>query len=93
MANKKSFHSNLSEALNPAMQFISAPEKQIQESPKEETPAGYYQNPRYLEKKSRRLQLLMKPSLYEKLKQQAEQTTNGSVNEAIHSILEEALNK
>jgi len=47
---------------------------------------GYKINPKYLETKSKRVQLLMQPSLHRKLKKQAD--TNGvSVNEYIHSLL------
>lgn len=91
MAKKKSFNTDLTEALNPAMQFISAPAQEAKEQPTGEAPEGYYTNPLYIEKKSRRLQLLIKPSLYEKLKQRADTQTGGSVNEAINAILEEAL--
>lgn len=94
MAKKKSFNTDLTEALNPAMQFISAPaqeKREAQEQPTGDAPEGYYTNPLYIEKKSRRLQLLIKPSLYEKLKQRADAQTGGSVNEAINAILEDAL--
>lgn len=53
-------------------------------------PEGFKVNPLYVETKSRRLQLLVQPSLYEKMKTRA--TAEGfSVNELVHSILEEAL--
>jgi len=87
MAQKKSFKQDL----NPAMQFISTPAETAQEQPTGEAPEGYYTNPLYIEKKSRRLQLLIKPSTYEKLKQRANTQTGGSVNEAVNAILEEAL--
>lgn len=52
-------------------------------------PEGYKPNPEFIEKKTRRLQLVLQPSLYEKVKARA--TENGaSVNDYIHSILEEA---
>lgn len=53
-------------------------------------PAGYKMDPRYIETKSRRVQLLMQPSLYTRLK--AEATAQGlSLNEYIHKKLEEAV--
>ena len=55
-----------------------------------EVPAGYKLNPQYIEKKDRRVQLLMQPSLYDKIKQQA-QSEGRSVNDLIHSILEDAM--
>ena len=87
MAQKKSFKQDLS----PAMQFISTPTETAQEQPVQEAPEGYYTHPLYIEKKSRRLQLLIKPSTYEKLKLRADTQTGGSVNEAVNAILEEAL--
>lgn len=96
MASKKSFKT----ALNPAAQFISIPEAEVQEEPtrpvsperlrSSEAPEGYKVNPAYIEKKTRRLQLLMRPSLYDKLKARA-QAEGQSVNEMIDTILEDAL--
>lgn len=79
---KKSFKDNL----NPAMQFISTP---VEEKPQIDTPPeGYKVNPLYIEKKSKRLQLLIQPSLYGKIKARADREGR-SVNELIHSILED----
>jgi predicted HicB family RNase H-like nuclease len=80
---KKSFKDNLT----PAMQFISTP---VEERPQiDAPPEGYKVNPQYIEKKTRRLQLVLQPSLYERVKARAEQS-GSSVNDYIHSILEEA---
>lgn len=57
---------------------------------KEKPPAGYKLNPLYIETKSRRLQLLVQPSLYDKIKKKAEETQT-SINDYIHSVLQEAL--
>lgn len=97
MAQKKGFKANLEQAtMNPAMQFISTP------APTEETaepatapatkktPEGYKLNPLYVETKSKRLQLLLQPSLLEKLRETAK-AEGRSVNDLVHSILEEAL--
>lgn len=93
MAQKKSFKADL----NPAMQFISTPAEE--NVTKEEAPAitttspapdGYKVNPLYIETKSKRLQLLIQPSLLEKLKGKAK-ADGRSVNDLVHSILEEAL--
>lgn len=73
---------------NPALQFISKQERQ--ESRQETAPEGYKMNPAYIEKKSRRLQLLMQPSLYNLLKSRAEEEGN-SVNNLIHELLEKAV--
>jgi len=84
MASKKSFKADI----NPTMQFISAqPEATLSASA---APDGFRINPLYVETKSRRLQLLVQPSLHQKLKARA--TAEGkSVNELVHSILEHAL--
>lgn len=79
---------------SPAMQFISTPEEtpepKKKDAPKQGIPEGYKLNPEYVEKKSRRLQLLMQPSLYEKLKSKASDEGT-SVNNLIHQLLEEAV--
>ena len=53
-------------------------------------PEGYKPNPAYIETKSRRLQLLMQPSLHDRIKARA--AAEGlSVNEYIHKTLEEVI--
>ena len=87
---KKSFSDSIrGEEISPAMQFISKPEI-TEEPPKKTTdaPEGYRLNPLYIELKSRRLQLLLQPSLHEKIKKQAA-AAGISVNEYVHSALEE----
>lgn len=86
---KKSFNIE-----NPAEQFISKPiahtEKSVEAS--EEAPKGYKLNPKYIEKKDRRLQLLLQPSVYDAIKAKAE--SNGqSVNNFIHELLEKEINQ
>lgn len=90
MAQKKSFKADL----NPAMQFISIPAEEREADATTVTapaPEGYRVNPLYIEKRSKRLQLLVQPSLYNKVKAQAE-TEGCSVNDYIHRVLEEAVN-
>ena len=81
---KKSFN-----ATTPAAAaFISTPA--TEPAAAGSAPAGYKLDPRYIETKSRRVQLLMQPSLYAKLKAGA--VAQGlSVNEFIHKKLEEAV--
>ena len=92
MAQKKSFKADL----NPAMQFISTPAEETTTGAGEgvastkDAPEGYKVNPLYIEKRSKRLQLLVQPSLYDKVKTQAK-TEGCSVNDYIHRVLEEAL--
>lgn len=90
----KSFKNNISPVLNPAMQFIDTPDKPekneitlTQPKAPSNMPEGYKINPLYIETKSRRVQLLLQPSLFDKVKNQAT-ATGISVNELIHSILE-----
>ncbi len=91
---KKSFKDN------PALQFISSisaeqeleqvqEAERITESRTAPAPEGYKLNPLYVEKKSRRLQLVLQPSLYEKVKA-ASKDKGMSVNDYIHKLLEEA---
>ena len=83
---------------NPALNFISTAGKEDApapmspaDAPREpvRAPEGYKHNPEFIEKKTRRLQLVLQPSLYDKVKARAEQSGT-SVNEYIHSILEDA---
>jgi len=90
---KKSFKDN------PALQFISTvepetmPEKRelsiAQPKPAEKPPEGYKRNPLFVETKSRRLQLVLQPSLYERVKTGAV-AAGLSVNEYVHQILDNA---
>lgn len=88
---KKSFKNN------PALQFITNTENsdvQTENIPLTKTPEpkeGYKINPLYIETKTRRLQLILKPSVYEKVKANAV-ANKLSVNEYIHQILENAVN-
>lgn len=90
---KKSFKDN------PALRFISAApaeEKPAPEAPParpEEGPGeGYRANPLYVEKKTRRLQLVLRPSLYAQAKRQA-QAQGISLNEYVCRALERASGK
>lgn len=91
---KKSFKDN------PALQFISDTEPEAKEQKpieKEEPvqnewasiPKGYKLNPQYVEVKSRRLQLVLQPSLYKRVKKQAK-AHKLSVNEYVHRVLDQA---
>lgn len=101
---KKSFKSN-----NPVMQFISqetvekieestetTSNKDIQQITTEfeaKAPAGYKVNPMYIETKSKRVQSLVQPSVYEKIKSIAINkgiSVNEAVNEALRKYIEEA---
>lgn len=88
MASKKSFRDTLE---NPAELFITKPaEKPAETVAPAKAPEGYHLNPLYIENKSRRLQLLAKPSTVEKLRARAKRE-NTSVNDIVNTILEEAL--
>jgi len=79
---------------NPALQFISgAEEAEERELPAEGTPAkapeGYKLNPLYIETKTKRLQLVLQPSLLERVRSKAK-ASGLSVNEYCHRVLDEA---
>lgn len=88
---KKSFKDN------PTLQFISTPEEPEEQqeviapsrSQVEPPPEGYKINPLYVETKKRRLQLVLRPSLYDKIKSGASRQ-GISVNEYVHRILDKA---
>lgn len=95
---KKSFKTN------PAMNFISpetiekvdsepdrqgTPEPAVHSASKK-TPAGYKLNPEYIETKSRRVQILMQPSLYAGAKEACSEL-GISLNEFIHRAIQEAV--
>ena len=81
---------------NPALQFLSsASPAQREEAARPESPpappAGYRDDPRYVETKTRRLQLVLQPSLEERVRAGA--AAQGlSVNEYVHRALERATN-
>ena len=80
---------------NPALQFISTAGEETEE--REQTaeavpakaPEGYKLNPLYVETKTKRLQLVLQPSLFNRVKKGAKQA-GLSVNEYVHRILDEA---
>lgn len=76
---------------NPALQFISTAEEEEQEAPTTaaKAPEGYKLNPLYVETKTRRLQLVLQPSLFDRVKKEAKKS-GLSVNEYVHRILDEA---
>ena len=73
----------------PAELFISgaAPEDAAPDPGRDTPPDGYKLDPRYIEKRTRRLQLILQPSLYERVKEQAD-SSGISVNDYIHQVLE-----
>lgn len=77
------------EAAQSAAEGLADPQKGIRIK-KEDVPAGYKVNPLFVEIKSRRLQLLVQPSLYEAIKEQAK-AKGISVNEFAHRALEKAV--
>ena len=86
---KKSFKNEL----NPALQFISSATEETYEArteAREPAPAGYKVDPKYIETKSKRLQLLIQPSLLDALKRTAK-AEGRSVNDLVHTILVDAM--
>ena len=88
-AKKKMTKKSFKEHINPAMNFISQ-EESGREVVHKKIPEGCKINPLYVETKSKRLQLLIQPSLHEKLKAEAAKK-NTSVNDVVNQILNEAL--
>lgn len=90
---QKSFKKN-----NPALSFITSAQEEV-EAPAQETapqiketskPEGYKLNPEYIETKSKRVQLLLQPSVVESMKDLARKkglSLNEAVNEAIKDYL------
>ena len=81
---------DFSSIATPALQFISNQDTEQPKKEKDTTPEGYKVNPAKKKKKSRRLQLLMQPSLYDLLKTRAVEEGT-SVNNLIHELLERAV--
>ncbi len=82
---------------NPALNFISEPVELSDDIPevkakaeaiqKDKIPEGYKVNPLYIEKRTRRVQLALQPSVYDKLKAKAE-AKHLSVTEYITRLIE-----
>jgi len=88
---KKTFQNEF----NPALQFISTStdeENQVQETQNIPTPVPMKRNPLYIETRSKRIQILMQPSLHNKLKSIATQKGT-SLNDLIHTLLEQSTRK
>jgi len=88
---KKTFKNEI----NPALQFINtSTDENIHEEESQSIPGNVpmKRNPLYIETKSRRIQLLIQPSLHSKLKKISEQKGT-SLNNLIHTILENSTQK
>ena len=91
MATKKSFKAN------PALSFISQESIDKVEQPestpsipaRKKAPAGYKPNPEYIETKSKRVQILVQPSLYADAKALSSEL-GISLNDFIHRAIQEA---
>ena len=53
----------------------------------DQVPDGFKADPRYIEKKTKRVQLILRPSLYVKVKEAADRE-GLSLNEYVHQVLE-----
>ncbi len=65
------------------------PQKTANKAIKDTAPKGYKLDPKYIELKSRRVQLVFQPSLYERIKRAADKQ-GISFNEYCHTILDKA---
>ncbi len=99
--SKKSFTDNPAEQFISSFQDDKKEVQEIKEESIEQSlsnqnqakmqiPEGYKLDPRFIEKKSKRLNLLMQPSLYKKIQDKAKKEKK-SVNDFIHSAMEELL--
>ncbi len=96
---KKNFLNLSSEIDNPTMAFIS--EESINEAEKqnheikintislEAPPKGYKINPLYIETKTKRVQLVLQPTLYKKIRTESKKA-GLSLNEYAHRVFEAA---
>jgi len=79
---------------NPALQFISnAPQEEPQppEVHEDQPPKGFKVNPMYIETKSKRVQILVQPSIFETLDRIARAkgiSRNEAINEALRQYAE-----
>lgn len=87
----KSFKDGAAAALNPALSFITPPEQTPEQAGAPEQESSKQAAPRR-EAKSRRLQLLIKPSVYAEIKNNADME-GISVNEWINNALEGILRR
>lgn len=86
---------------NPAMSFISQssieavdgkPARASKPTGAKKAPAGYKPNPEFIETKSKRVQILIQPSVYDAVKARAK-AEGISVNEAISTALKEYVDR
>ena len=90
---KKSFKNEIN---NPALQFINQTEqeeiKTNTQKAEIEPPAGYKKDPSYIETKSKRVQLLLQPSIVDEAKSKAK-AKNISMNELFNIAIKEYLER
>ena len=65
---------------------------ELKSSKDQKAPEGYKINPEYIEKRTKRIQLLMQPSIYEAAKEKAKESGE-SFNEYIHKLIISDLNE
>ena len=83
----KDFTTTAKQTINPALSFISKQEPTPEATQEQASSAPIKRNPLFVETKSRRLQVLMQPSLHARLKKLAYEK-GVSFNELLHSTLE-----
>ena len=78
---------------NPALSFMDAPEQEArQEARTKQAPEGYKVNPEFIETKTKRVQLLLQPSVVEAIKATAKKE-GLSMNEAISQAIQDYVEK
>ena len=91
----KTFKEEAAAALNPAMTFISSPEPERQtaeQPPIEAEQQSQRHIPHKREAKTRPMQILVKPSTYERLRDRAEAEYT-SLNDVINNAIEDYLSR
>ena len=90
---KKDFKSNT--ALNfissESIERVEGKREPLPKMERKTPPAGYKPNPEYIETKSKRVQILIQPSLHEAIKAKAKEegiSTNEAINQAIKEYVE-----
>lgn len=83
---------NFKKPENPALNIISQGAPSAAGSQEDSAPQGYKPNPRYIEKKSKRVNLLMQPTTVARAKAAAA-SLNISMNEFINKTVKAELNR
>lgn len=94
--SKKNFAEQLNPAINPAMQFVTPqqPAEDQHTGPISRAdvtpPPGFKLNPMFIENRSRRIVLMVQPSMHQKIKARAD-AVGISMNQFLNDLISDAL--